>query len=218
MRALLVAALLMIAGPAWPDAAKPIIAMYGDSTTLGTTGSNAIGYSTTPKNEPAMLQAAIWPHAIVENRGITGFACYDLMNGKNGSNDWWQEMAASKAAIVTINVGQNDSHQIPDTTFADCLASLIQIAQNAGKIVAVESPNPSTISYGFGTVESYAAAAMGAAISNDAYAIDQFTYISQYVPDWSAHLPDGIHPDAWLYGYKATVALMVLRPTVKRLP
>ena len=48
-------------------AAKPIIAMYGDSTTAGWTDSGGI----TSNNEPALLQAAL-PGVIVENHGISG--------------------------------------------------------------------------------------------------------------------------------------------------
>jgi lysophospholipase L1-like esterase len=65
-------------------AAKPIIAMYGDSTTAGWTDSGGI----TSNNEPALLQAAL-PGVIVENHGISGITCDDLLNGRRSVQQNW---------------------------------------------------------------------------------------------------------------------------------
>jgi acyl-CoA thioesterase-1 len=198
-----------------PPSALPLVAMYGDSTTLGTTWSKARDYYTAAKNEPAMVQAGL-PKAAVENHGVGGINCYDLLNGQRGvTRNWWEEMAASKADIVTINVGLNDEFfGMAEKDYVDGLNVLIRIAQAQKKIVAIETPHPTVTEQG--RLQSFAQAAFGAALGNNAYIIDQFTYVSRLF-DWRNHEPDGAHPDEEMYAFKATIAVSVLAPIVEGL-
>jgi lysophospholipase L1-like esterase len=197
-------------------AAKPIIAMYGDSTTAGWTDSGGI----TSNNEPALLQAAL-PGVIVENHGISGITCDDLLNGRRSvQQNWWMEMSTSKAAIVTVNLGLNDVFRPENQSFYKAsMGVLVRVAQGYGKIVVIETPNPLGPNFTQewrDRVQSYAADARDAARANDAFIIDQWTY-DQELADWQSHLSATGHPDDTLYAYKARVALSVLGPLVRTL-
>lgn len=215
MRTLALAAMLCgaLMGPAW--AGQPIVAMYGDSLTAGLTGSSAAGYRVTTKNEPSLLQNALT--AIVENHGVSGITCFDLLNGGSGiARNWWGEMAASKAVIVTIGVGMNDAFHSDEEWFKSCLTSLVTVAQGYGKTVVIETPNPlgpSFTQYWRDRLQTFAVDARGVALSSNALVIDQYSYDQDFA-GWESHLSDDIHPDDALYAYKAMIALCVLGPLV----
>src|ERR1700730_14969354 len=77
------------------------------------------------------------------------------------------------------------------------------------KGVAIETPHPTLTEQG--RLPSFAQAAVGAALGNNAYIIDQFPYVSRLF-DWRNHEPDGAHPDEEMYAFKATIAVSVLAP------
>jgi acyl-CoA thioesterase-1 len=204
------------------DGSLPIIAMYGDSTTYGTVFLNG-AYSVTANSEPSVL-GSLLPGAIIENHGGGGSTSFDLLNGAGTGrtpqewlpNNWWQEMAASKADIVTINLGMNDAFYTDENFFKQAITDLVTIARNAGKTVIVETPNPLA---GYYTepwrdrVAAYAAEAAAAARAAGATVVDQWAGV-QKMPEWRSHLPDGIHPDDAMYAFKADLAAAALAPLV----
>jgi hypothetical protein len=217
MRAVLIAALLMIASPALAAEAPtaPVIEMWGET---GVCAARSPG-GCSPWSEPTALSIAMGPVAFVRGTFSTTRTCFSLLNGVTSEHNWWQEMAGSNATVVVINLGLQDALAGWDTAyFKDCLTDLLTIAQGYGKIVVIETPNPVT-AFGDDRLSNYAAEAIDVALQHGAFVIDQATYIFQYFPDWRSHLgSDGMHPDDSLYIYRATVAVMTLAPLIKMLP
>jgi lysophospholipase L1-like esterase len=204
-RPLLIAALL--SSPAL--AADPVlIEQHGDSTTYGTTGTDKSGYRVSELNESYDL--GVWIAGVtVANRGAPGTTCNDRLNGGlYYTKNIWQEMSASKAAIVTFSYGLNDAwHRQGVDFYRYCLDTLIRVAKGYGKIVAIETPLGDS-------ARDYAAAAVSAAADGGAYLIDHEALMDSRYPDWRNHLPDGVHPDDELYIQKASIAFSVLNPIV----
>ncbi len=156
MRSFVFAAVVLMAGfaqaasPATPAAppdlppptcaaAAPVklIAAYGDSTTQG------IGADET-HSMPVYLQSMLC-NAKVVNEGVSGTRADQLLHGTDGKHKpWGEEMAQSKAHIILINFGINDSRQAGETTqsYSMNMDLLIRTAKKAGKIVVLATPNP----------------------------------------------------------------------------
>lgn len=203
----LITALWLAAFPAL--AADPVlIEMHGDSTTASTTGT-AGNYHAATFGEAVDLEAWLYQSGVtVVSKGEGGMTCWDRMMGSRSyKNNIWQEMAASKATVVTFNYGYNDPGYVPVETFRYCMDILIRVARSYGKIVAVETP--------LGTdpaVARFADAAANAASDGGAYLIDHMALMDHQFPEWRKHLPDKIHPDDELYIQKALIAYTVLNP------
>jgi lysophospholipase L1-like esterase len=219
----LISAATLLLSAASSLAAPPTIAMYGDSTTAGYIG---YGFTITPNNEPAYLAYSFWLAgytAAVENHGIGAITCPQLRDGSGYvPRNWWQEMAASSAAIVTINLGMNDAgyRDAGRPIFTTCLGTLIDVARGYGKTVVLETPNPrlpGAVGDEGTMVATYATDMRAVAASKGLFIIDQWTYETLYY-DWPSHVaPNGVHPDEAMYAYKATIAFDVLQPLVTAL-
>lgn len=206
------------------QAKTTVIAMYGDSTMQGWTKQTGVATVTT-KNAPAdlgaMLQATGYD-AVVENHGVFGTTSSDLVNGTNGvPRPWAQEMAASDADIVIVNDGLNDAvawvnGAESQATIINNWLYIISVAKAAGKKIYIETPSPriDTAAYSnqaWAVVLTEVYMVLTGMVPNIGW-IDQYSAITNNMPNWKSHLPDGIHPDDTMYAFKACVELGVLSP------
>lgn len=194
------------------------ITVYGDSTTAGLTLKHG-AYVITPKNAPAQLQAILKSDgycAKVVNDGKSGSGTWNLIKGTGGfEKPWAQEMASSPASIVVINMGLNDAALINtgwDTVsvYEKTMNQLVQVGLSSGKEVFVETPNPRNDTVPDALMVRIAAADVAVVKENpDAHLIDERAAILA-LPNWKAHLSDGLHPDEALYTFKACVDAQAL--------
>lgn len=118
-----------------PSSKVTLIAAYGDSTTRGQDAT---------QNMPAFLEAALC-HYKVTNEGISGTRADQLLNGTDGKHKpWAEEMKQSKARIILLNFGINDSRQPGETvqSYSMNMDLLVRTAKEAGKLVVLQTPNP----------------------------------------------------------------------------
>jgi lysophospholipase L1-like esterase len=102
------------------------VSAYGDSTQLA-------------QGQP---HAASRPGLSVANEGVSGTNTTMLLAGTDGKHaPWAQEMARIKSRTIVINHGINDRAISVDQYKAN-LRELVTVAQKAGKIVMLETPNP----------------------------------------------------------------------------
>ncbi len=159
----------------------------------------------------ALLQKQFGTRVAVTNNGVAGTTLGDLLNSGHGfALTWAQQMAKSSAQIVTLNFGLNDGET--QDGFADLLAQAVQTAQAAGKRVVIMTTNPET-SASDDLLRRYRAAAFQVADQYGATVIDDWAQIS-LTPEWQQHLPDGEHPDATMYQWKANNEAPVLAQLV----
>ena len=115
-----------------------LIAAYGDSTTVG------VGAGDAAHSMPAILETLIC-HIKVNNEGVSGTRADQLLNGTDGKHKpWSQELKRSKAHILLLNFGINDSRQPGETvpSYSMNMHLLVDAAKAAGKTVVLETPNP----------------------------------------------------------------------------
>jgi len=196
------------------------IAMFGDSTAYGLTFETG-AYTQSPHNEPISLQYALqqkYGSAVtVEDDGVPGSTCPEILNGTAPvTKSWTQEMASTDAQIVTANPAINDAFlpQETDQEFIYCYGQLAQIARQYGKTFVIMTPNPindphNTNIWSLVHDEQYVAQIQGVAL------VDQWNTIQTNIPNWADDLPDNIHPNDALYEYKAQTSLLALDPLVK---
>lgn len=149
------------------------------------------------------------------NHGIVGTTAARLLAGDGVNLPWAQQMAQSKATIVTFNFGINDSKTAanePVNIFLDNEAELIRIAKAAGKIVVLETANPVT-DPSCAALPSYVAASIAAASLWGIPVIDQYAYLSAQ-SGWNSMLSDTEHPTAAGYKLKADFAFIVMERLV----
>ena len=101
-----------------------------------------------PNGDPADLQALFLGDGIqvaTDNEGMGGDNSSNWLN-VNGETtppcDWPTEMATSKAQVIVMNWGINDSFQLTPTQFQSSMETLIEETEAAGKVVIIETPNP----------------------------------------------------------------------------
>lgn len=198
------------------------IAMFGDSTTYGSTFETG-SYTQSPHNEPAALQANLQQKygtaVTVENHGVPGSTCPELLYGQAPvTQPWTVAMANSDAQIVTVNEGINDAF-LPgetDQDFIYCYSQLAAIAKQYGKTFVLMTPNPINDTHNANLWslvhdEQYVAQTQGVAI------VDQWDAIQTGFPGWAADLPDNIHPNDALYEIKAQNSSLVVAPIISSL-
>jgi acyl-CoA thioesterase-1 len=215
-------------GPIQPTLTTGLVEEYGDSTTAGATTTNGVALYTTnsdPADEQKLLQSAFGASVTVGNQGVGGTEASQLLNGTDGLHPTWaNQMASSKAKIVTINFGLNDAYYssvvttgIPQETLAEYAATmtqLVQIARSYGKQVVLFEPNPTCDPVREPLMPSFVAAlesvstAQGVPIAKDYAAI-------LALPNWQSMLPDCLHPNEALYEFKAQQEEAVIGPLVK---
>jgi len=216
--------------PAVQSAPQPksvLIEVYGDSTALGCTvipgaspgACQVAGYAqanpTAPQELQTLLQAKYGSTVTVVNHGVAGTTAARLLTGDGVNLPWAQQMAQSKADVVTFNFGINDSKMAADepaSTFQSNEAELIQIAKAAGKTVVLETANPVT-DPACAALPTYVAASIAAGNLWGIPIVDQYGALSVN-PQWTSMLSDLEHPTAAGYMLKAQQAFQVLDPIV----
>lgn len=163
------------------------VAAYGDST----------------QAEQGQPHAASRPGVLVYNRGVGGTNTSQLLAGTDGVNYAWStQIPRETAKIIVINHGINDRGYSLDT-YKTNLRSLVTVAQQHGKIVILEMPNP-------------VGETMTPLMDRIGFDIDEFEARRQAMRDLSINmgvylcdqprvaLRDGVHPTPEGYAVKAS--------------
>ncbi len=210
---------------------KPVlIEAYGDSTTEGYSVVNGVS-GINPQNQIVVLQQLLrdrfGSNVSVANNGVGGTEASQLLNGTDGTHaPWAQVMAQSKAQIVTIEFGLNDTFffsqpragvesESPDQ-FEEILTELVNVARAAGKQVVLIEPGPSCNPYRQPTLSYYVMR-----VDNVAHQLG-VPLVQHYWPtiaqsDWQSLLSDCTHPTTQLYASYAESSFAVIAPLVAQL-
>jgi acyl-CoA thioesterase-1 len=207
-----------------------LIEAYGDSTTVGCTPTQgapgaticsiAGGYTVASPTEPqalqALLQTALGSTVTVSNKGVSGITADELLNGTGYENGqtWQSSMSASKAQIVTLNLGLNDARLTNENFLAD-LQEIVTIARTRGKTIVLYTPNPELtgnpqVDQNLVLIRNeilQMAQAMNVPVVDD--------YSALTLAQWQTLLPDGIHPIATGYQIKANYESQAVQAIVK---
>lgn len=205
-----------------------LVETYGDSTAAGCTpmqGAPAIqpchtaGYAVSSPSPAQMLQSLLQTKygstVAVVDHGVAGNTIPAALTGDGVNLPWSQQMAQSKAQVVTFNFGINDSHAAANESvaaFQQNISQLIQIAKATGKTVVVITPNP-TIDPANQSLAQYAASSVAAAKLWNVNVIDEFGALSSQ-PTWDSLLSDGVHPTVAGYEIKAQIDFQGIEPIV----
>jgi len=206
-----------------PSVAQPqtvLIEAYGDSTMWGFDSS--IGEQT-PQNVPTITQKnlrGIYGTVVtIANEGVGATTLGYLMGGTDGHHlPWEQQMANSKANIVLVNHGINDSLVGPGETpdgYRALLVRFVTVARASGKTPVFDEPNP-TCDTLHDTLPDYVAVMRDVGQKMGVTVIPQFDYIKS-LPGWQGYLKDCIHPNAALYEIEAQRVSLALKPFVANL-
>lgn len=217
--------------PDKPQAAQPapktvLIEAYGDSTTKGV---NVQPSEAPPAVTQQIMQRALGAGVSVANHGVSGTQASQLLYGTDGVHPpWQQQMAASKADIVTLNFGLNDAYYsnpgvaaapgVPRENpqlFADALTALIAIAKAHGKQVVIFEPNPSCLATIAAVLPNFIYTINAVAANQGVRVVREHEYILGLA--WQSMTPDCVHPDAQLYAIKAQLEVRTLQPIVESL-
>ncbi|MCA8264786.1 SGNH/GDSL hydrolase family protein [Burkholderia vietnamiensis] len=207
-----------------------LIEEYGDSTTHGLQIFNGVA-SVTPNSEPAVLQQLLQQQfgaaVTVSNEGVDGAEAAQLLNGTDKKHaPWDQQMAASKADIVTLNFMRNDSfyNSVPQAglpqespeEYGRILTQLVQVARAHGKQVVLYEPNPVAFPEGNVAMLAYLDQLKKVVVAQQVPVVFNWEY-SQGLADYPSLLSDGVHPVDALYRYNAEWAAQVVAPMVQSL-
>ncbi|AIO47546.1 GDSL-like Lipase/Acylhydrolase family protein [Burkholderia cepacia] len=217
--------------PAAAQASTPrtvLIESYGDSTTQGWQVVNGTG-QVTPNSAPVILQKLLQDRfgttVTVSNNGVGSTEASQLLNGTDGVHPTWQnQMAASKAQIVTLNFGLNDAYyttakkdgiaaESPDD-FASTMTQLVQIARQSGKQVVIFEPNPTCEPIRQPLMPSYVGALRQVAAAQQVPIVGEFDAI-QGMPNWTTLLSDCLHPTDQGYAVKARLEFPAVASAVE---
>lgn len=195
-----------------PAPAKSIlIEAYGDSTVRGCeylvgapsgsaceNANYALANPTAPQALQTLLQTKYGTNVTVSNLGVPGTTAANLQGG-DVLPAFQQQMAQSKADIVMIRFGINDSRtpSEPVALFQTTEVELVRIAKAAGKTVILETASPVT-DPSCAALPTYAAATRKAANIWSIPVVDLYAELS-VIPTWHSLLTDGIHPDGTGY-------------------
>lgn len=184
-----------------------IIGYYGDSTVKGwdaTIGDGTV--VATPA--PAAMAAALGSGYTVFNRGVHGASTSELLAGTDGHDRTWaNEMAASTAQYVIMNLCLNDASTGSLSVYQANLQTIINVARAAGKTIIFETPNPADAIPALG---SFVTAMKTIASNNTVPIIDQYTMLQSYMQQNNLNVynlcPDGLHPSQAIYTRKGQYA------------
>lgn len=194
---------------------RVIVGDYGDSTTIGFQVNNGVSSytsTTTPAVTQKILQKEFGNNVFVVNRGVGGIQALTLLKGASGFTDliipWEQEMAQTKASIITINVGINDAlyytHHYPDREpqspeqIEVTMTKLVQIAKASGKKVILFESIPTSMPDLNKSIELYNTKLQAVAIAQDVPIVHKWAYATK-LENYNSLLSDGVHPGDELY-------------------
>jgi lysophospholipase L1-like esterase len=180
---------------------------FGDSTVWGGIGGTSNQVAQTP---PMVLDAGLPVNYVVKNEGVGGASIAELLSGADGIHPvWTTTVAQSTAKYIIMNYGINDSYERNTTTtsYMANYAKAIDIARAAGKIVILETPNPTHD----GTLtQNFADALKQVAAQKNVPVIDQYYYLKQYMTTNNLGIyqvtNDGVHPTQATYLLKGQFA------------
>ncbi|WP_162922962.1 MULTISPECIES: SGNH/GDSL hydrolase family protein [Burkholderia] len=204
-----------------------LVETYGDSTTDGMTVINGVAVKN-PNNQIAILQTLLQQRfgkaVTVSNHGVSGTEASQLLNGTDGRHPTWtKQMAQSKADVVLIEFGLNDTFffgnpragvesESPDR-FEQIVAELVAGARAAGKKVVLIEPGPSCNPNRQATLPYYVMRVDNVAKNLDVPLVQHYWPIVAR-PDWQALLSDCTHPTTELYSMHARATFDVIAPIV----
>lgn len=170
-----------------------------------------------PADLQTLLQAQLGSRITVSNQGAPGSTLGTLMAGSDGMHaSFDQQMAQSKADIVLVNHGVNDSawggEDVPQ--FGALETQLVAIAQKHGKIVVLEEAGP-VCSQNY-NVQPYASTTDVIASQTGVALVSQYQAMLS-VPNYCSHLSGQYYPDPYVYSIKAEREASVLAPLVQKL-
>lgn len=207
-----------------------LVEEYGDSTTAGLQIFNGV-MSYTKNSEPVDLQSDLQQQfgsvVTVSNQGVSGTEAIQLLNGTDKQHlPWDQQMAASKADIVTINFMRNDAEydnvptpgMTPETPeqYGQIITQLVQIARAHGKQVVLYEPDPVAYSTGNTAMEPYLVQLKAVVVAQQVPVVFTWEY-AQGLANYGALLSDGVHPVDALYADNASWEAPVIAPMVQAL-
>jgi lysophospholipase L1-like esterase len=174
------------------------IALYGDSTNEGIDGSTKKLASVTPAQalQTALERRFGAGRVLVVNRAISGTTSRDL--------------AATDRTfdLVVINFGINDARL--GVPLDEYRANLLALRRPG---LVLKTPNPlHSRPY---SSDAHAQAMREVAKSIGAPLIDTHAHVGGLL-DWRRMVPDGVHPNAELYGLVAEDSARVLAPLIER--
>lgn len=168
-----------------------------------------------PNDLQTLLQAQFGNRVTVSNQGAPGSTLGTLMAGSDGRHlAWDQQMAQSKADVVLVNHGTNDSawggEDVPQ--FGALLTQFVVIAQKHGKIAVIEEAGP-VCSPNY-NIAPYVAATNYIASQAGVPLIQQYQALLA-VPNYCSHLTGEYYADPYIYSIKAQQEAKALAPIVK---
>jgi acyl-CoA thioesterase I len=184
----------------------------------------------TPYNAPALLQQNLQSYVgtcvTVANNAVSGT---DLGNRLFGTgNDaglapptYQAFLPTTSAQVVLENFALNDANpgnqwNEDPSTFQWYLVVFITETVKAGKIPALEEPNPTSIAAWNAVLPTYVNVIDNVAAQYNVPLVKQYDYISS-LPNWQSMLIDGLHPTPALYELKASREATVVLPIVQAL-
>ncbi|MGN6085776.1 SGNH/GDSL hydrolase family protein [Trinickia sp.] len=207
------------AQPTLPTPKTILIEQYGDSTVYGQTNDARGNPVQSPQAAPVVLQGLLrtkyGASVTILNQGVPGTSAEQLLNGDGVHPKWQDQMAQSKANIVTIRFGINDSANGPGFVpmFSMYEDQLVSIAKAAGKTVVLENSSP-VMPAPYAALPQYAQATLTVAKTWGIPSVDLYGYLIA-LSNWDSMLSDGIHPTAVGYSIIAQQELTIIGPIVK---
>jgi hypothetical protein len=196
-----------------------LIEAYGDDAMYGLNPAVGAPYAfNTPADLQTLLQNQFGDRVTVSNQGAPGSTLATLMAGSDGNHlPFDQQMARSKANIVIVNHGVNDSAWGGEDVmqFRALLTQFVATAERHGKIVVLEEPGPvCSANY---NVAPYVAATDATATQTGSPLIPQYQAMLA-IPNWQSHYSGGCYyPDPYIYSAKAPREAVVLAPIISQI-
>lgn len=186
-----------------------VIEYHGDSTIWGYMTETSGDQVAEASRAPTAFAAALPGHHQVENLGRNSTTACDLLRGESSYRTdppqpgWREHMSNSDATVVIINHGINDVNQGTVGAYRQCLNEVVDIAQAAGKVVILETPNPVADV----RIEEFVEAMRDVANSQGVDLIDQYAnLIDEFTANPGEICPDGVHPTEAVYIEKGRYA------------
>lgn len=192
------------------------IEFHGDSTQVGVEVWGGVGTTTRYPPYVTVSQLAKFYHGdghVITCHAKGGSQAQDALTKTNfyPAGNFAAHIAQSDADIIVANWGINDVFTPGNSASAHAAryAQLKQICESAGKVFFAQTPNPITSAVHNNLISTFSAAVKGIAGIN---VIDIHVMISQWFPNWQAHLSDGVHPNAIMYRQIGDSIYAVLKP------